>query len=195
MSAYSENYDVEESMFEDFSSDELSLPAFLRPGKKISVPGAGLVSATLNTPKGPAKLNLPAAVPTQTQFRQLESAVNAQTQRINAVQAELARVRRELAVRRREQAGFGSTSMLMPLLMQKKLREDLEGHTHVGNSAAPVMPASSGSSLSSMLPLLLMMPGMFGGSSSAGGSNTTASGSESADAMSPLMMMILLDAL
>ena len=189
MSAYSESYDVEESMFEDFSSDELTLPGFLRPGKKISVPGAGLVSATLNTPKGPAKLNLPAAVPTQTQFRQLESAVNAQTQRINALQAELVKVRRELVIRRREQAGLGSSNMLMPLLMQKKLREDLEGHTHVGAAAAAVMPATSGGSLSSMLPLLFMMPGMFGGQ------NTTASKEESQDAMSPLMMMILFDAL
>lgn len=190
MSAYSESYDVEESDFEEFSSDELTLPPFLRPGKKISVPGSGLVSATLNTPKGPAKLNLPAAVPTQTQFRQLESALNAQTQRLNAVQAELVKVRRELVVRRREQMGMGSTNMLMPLLLQKKLRDDLDGHTHAGSSAAAVMPASSGGALSSMLPLLLMMPGMFGGSGTNTGSNT-----DSQDAMSPLMMMILFDAL
>lgn len=188
MSAYSESYEGEESVFEDFSSDELSLAGFLRPGKKISVPGSGLVSATLNTPKGPAKLNLPAAVATQTQFRQLESAVNAQTQRINAVQTELTKMRRELVLRRREQAGLGSTNMLMPLLLQKKLRDDLDGHTH-NTAGTAVMPATSGSSLSTMLPLLFMMPGMFGGS------NTAASSSESPDAMSPLMMMILFDAL
>ena len=189
MSAYSESYEVEESDFEEYSSDELSLPSFLRPGKKISVPGAGLVSATLNTPKGPAKLNLPAAVPTQTQFRQLESALNAQTQRLNAVQAELVKVRRELVIRRREQAGFGSTNMLMPLLLQKKLRDDLDGHTHSSTTGAAVMPTASGSSLSSMLPLLFLMPGMLGGSS------PSTSSAESQDAMSPLMMMILFDAL
>ena len=188
MSAYSDSYEVQESDFEEFSSDELSLPPFLRPGKKISVPGAGLLSATLNTPKGPAKLNLPAAVPTQTQVRQLESALNAQTQRLNAVQAELAKVRRELVIRRREQAGFGS-NMLMPLLLQKKLRDDLDGHTHSSATGPAVMPTASGSSLSSMLPLLFLMPGMLGGSS------TTASSTESQDAMSPLMMMILFDAL
>ena len=188
MSAYSDSYDGEESVFEDFSSDEFSLAGLLRPGKKISVPGAGLVSATLNTPKGPARLSLPAAVATQTQFRQLESAVNAQTHRLNAVQAELAKMRRELLARRREQAGLGSTSMLMPLLLQKKLRDDLDGHTH-NTAGSAVMPTTSGSSLSAMLPLLFMMPGMFGGS------NTAASGAESPDAMSPLLMMILFDAL
>jgi len=41
----------------------------------VFAPG-GLVSATLHTPKGPAKLNLPSPVPTLTQFRTLEQALN-----------------------------------------------------------------------------------------------------------------------
>ena len=194
MSAYSESYDVEESSFEEFDSgDELSWPSILKPGKKVSVPGAGLLSATLNTPKGPAKLNLPTAVPTQTQFRQLESALNGQTQRLNAVQAELGKVRRELVIRRREQQGMGSSSMmsmLMPLLMNKKLKEELHGHTHAGSTAAAVMPASSSDAFSSLLPLLILAPGMLGGST------TTAASSREPDAFSnPIVMMILMDAL
>jgi hypothetical protein len=132
-------------------------------------------------------------VPTQTQFRQLESALNAQTQRLNAVQAELARVRRELVIRRREQQGMGSssmTSMIMPLLMQKKLKEDLQGHTHAGSTAAAVMPASSSDAFSSLLPLLLLAPGMLGGSTT-----TAASGKEPDAFSNPIVMMILMDAL
>jgi hypothetical protein len=193
MNGYSESYDFEESSFEDFDSDELKWPSFLRPGKKVSVPGAGLATATLVTPKGPAKLNLPTAVPTQTQFRQLESALNAQTARLNAVQAELVKVRRELVIRHREQQGMGSssmTSMLMPLLMQKKLKEDLEKHTHVGAPAAAVIPASSGDALTSLLPLLLLAPGMLGGSTT-----TAASGKEPDVFSNPIVMMMLMDAL
>lgn len=188
MSAYSESYEVDDSeFFEDFETTDEGLLGVVR--KRISVPGLGLKVATLNTPKGAAQLNLPAAVTTQTQFRQLEAAFNA---RMNAVQAELVKVRRELVIRRREQQGLGSssmTSMLMPLLLQKKLKEDLEGHTHVGSTAAAQIPAGSGGGLSSILPLLLLSPGMFGGSPATGSSST------GQDAMSPLMMMILFDAL
>ena len=197
MSAYSESYELEEGSFEDFDSDELSLPAFLRPGKRVSVPGAGLATATLVTPKGPAKLSLPTAVPTQTQFRQLESALNAQTQRLNAVQVELGKVRRELVIRRREQMGTGSSSMmsmLMPLLMQKKLKDEFDGHTHTGNNVTPTLSASSNDALTSLLPLLMFAPHMFGG----GGSNTGRAGSAGTeqDAFSnPIVMMILMDAL
>ncbi len=145
------------------------------------------MSATLQTPKGPARLNLPAALPTLTQFRALESVINAQSQRMNAVQAELMRVRRELAMRRREQQGMGSSSLLFPMLFQKKLRDDLEGHTHSANNVPPILPAGSGGGFSSLLPLLLLSPGMFGGSSSSGSSST------GQDTMSPLLMMMFLD--
>jgi hypothetical protein len=81
------------------------------------------------------------------------------------------------------------TSMLMPLLMNKKLKEELHGHKHDTTGAA-VMPASSSDALSSMLPLLMFMPGIFGGSS------TTAASSKEPDAFSnPIVMMILMDAL
>jgi hypothetical protein len=196
MNGYSESYDFEESSFEDFDSDELSLPSFLRPGKKVSVPGAGLISATLNTPKGPAKLSLPTPVPTQTQFRQLESALNAQTQRLNAVQAEMAKMRRELVIRRREQTGQGSSSMmsmLMPIMLNKKLKDDLAKHTHVGAAAAAVIPESSSDAFSSILPLLMFAPGILGG----GGSTSTgrASGNEQDAFSNPFVMMMLMDAL
>lgn len=191
MSAYAESYDAEESSFEDFdATDELSLPPFLRPGKKVSVPGAGLLSATLNTPKGPAKLSLPTPVPTQTQFRQLESALNAQTQRLNAVQSEMAKMRRELVLRRQGQGSSGMMSMLMPLLMQKKLKDDFLGHTHTALNAAPALPASSSDALSSLLPLLMLSPGLLGGSSS-----TTGSSREPDIFSNPLVMMMLFDVL
>ena len=185
MSGYADSYDVEESSFEDFdSTDELTLPSFLRPGKKVSVPGTGLLSATLNTPKGPAKLSLPTPVPTHTQFRQLESALNAQTQRLNAVQAELARLRR------RQPQGSGMMGMLMPLLMHKKLKEDFLEHTHSANNTKPTPPAASSDPLTSLLPLLMLAPGMLGGSSS------NPSSSKESDLFSnPLVLMMLFDAL
>jgi hypothetical protein len=195
MNGYSESYDFDESSFEDFDSDELSLPSFLKPGKKVSVPGAGLISATLNTPKGPAKLSLPTSVPTHTQFRQLESALNAQTQRLNAVQAEMAKMRRELVIRR-QQTGQGSSSMmsmLMPMMLNKKLKDDLAKHTHAGDTAAAVIPESSSDAFSSILPLLMFAPGILGG----GGSTSTsrASGNEQDAFSNPFVMMMLMDAL
>jgi hypothetical protein len=192
MSAYSESYDVEESSFEEFDgSDELSLP-FFKPGKKVSVPGTGLLSATLNTPKGPAKLNLPTAVPTQTQFRQLESALNAQTQRVNAVQAELVKVRRELVLRRRDQAGMGSSSMmsmLMPMLIQKKLKD----HRHNATTGVVEFPAGSSDSLTTLLPLLMFAPNMFGGGSNQ--ARTASAGGEQDAFSNPFMMIMLMEAL
>lgn len=190
MSAY-ESYEAEEMDFsESFdTTDELALPSFLRPGRKVSVPGTGLVSATLNTPKGPARLSLPTAVPTQVQFRQLESALNASNVRLNAVQTELAKMRRELLLRRQGPGSSNMMSMLLPLIMQKKLKEDLVGHTH-GTSTDPAVIKDSGDSFSTLLPLLFLMPGMMGGSS------TTASTSKEPDLFSnPLVMMILFDAL
>jgi hypothetical protein len=54
MEAYDE-VDAVES-FDDFESTAEAFP--FRPGRKVFAPG-GLASATLHTPKGPAKLNLP----------------------------------------------------------------------------------------------------------------------------------------
>ena len=194
MNGYSESYDFEESSFEDFDSDELTLPSFLKPGKKVSVPGAGLISATLNTPKGPAKLSLPTSVPTHTQFRQLESALNAQTQRLNAVQAEMAKMRRELIIRRREQSGMGSSSMmsmLMPIMLNKKLKDQFDTHTHPGNDKPPSPQAASNDTLSSLLPIMLIMPGMLGGSTA----KTAGAGGEQDILSNPFVLMMLIDAL
>lgn len=188
MSGYSDSYEFDESDFyEDFDAGDEAVKFGFRPAKKISVPGAGLLSATLQTPKGPARLSLPSAVPTHTQFRQLEAALNAQSQRMNAVQAELVKVRRELTIRRRDQSGLGSTSMLFPLLMQKKLRDDLEGHTHATAGSTPTLPTSTSGGLSSMLPLLLLSPGLFGGATP--GSPTGAAGMQ--DGLSPLLLMMM----
>jgi len=182
-----EEYEFEESeFFEDFETTDEVRRGF-RPARRVFVPGGGLTSATLHTPKGPARLNLPAAVPTLVQLRALESVINAQSQRINAVQGELVRVRRELATRRREQQGQGSSSLILPLLLQKKVRDDLEGHTHLPTGPA-VLPAGTSGGFSSFLPLLLLSPGLFGGSSASG-----SSGGGQENMMSPLLLMMILD--
>jgi hypothetical protein len=193
MNGYSESYDFEESSFEDFDGDELSLPSFQKPGKKVSVPGAGLISATLNTPKGPAKLSLPTPVPTHTQFRQLESALNAQTQRLNAVQAEMAKMRRELLIRRRDQQGGSSSmmSMLMPIMLNKKLKDQFDTHTHPANDKPPSTQTASKDTLSSLLPILFIMPGMLGGSTA----KTAGAGSEQDILSNPFVLMMLMEAL
>jgi hypothetical protein len=185
MTAYAEAYEVDESeFFEDFETTDEARLGF-RPARRVSVPGTGLTSATLNTPKGPARLNLPAALTTVTQFRQLEAALNAQTQRVNSMQAELVRVRRELAARRRDQLGQGSGSLLFPLLLQNKLRAELEGHTHSSNNAKPTLPTAPGGGFSSLLPLLLLSPGILGGTPATGSSST------SQETMSPLLLLLL----
>ena len=174
-------YDVELSeLMEDF---EVSDEAMRRPVRIVrpSLQGA-LSSATLHTPRGPATLNLPAPVATLAQFRTLEQAVNANTQRLNTVQAELMRVRRELVIRRRGQQGM-SSSMLLPVLLLQQLRGDLEGHTHAALNAPPVLPGGRGG-FASILPLLLLLqPGIFGGSS--GGQDSSGLG------MSPLLLAFL----
>jgi hypothetical protein len=184
MEAYDE-VDAVES-FDDFESTAEAFP--VRPGRKVFAPG-GLASATLHTPKGPAKLNLPSPVATLTQFRTLEQALNANTQRVNAVQTELARVRRQLALRPRDSQGQNPMMMLLTLIGQKKLRDDLVGHTHTAVDKPPVLPAASGDGFSSFLPLLLLQPGMFGQS----GAGSSSSGAQ--ETMSPLMMMVMLDLL
>jgi hypothetical protein len=183
MTAGMESFD-EVDMVESFDEFDGAAEAVFpfRPGRKVFAPG-GLASATLHTPKGPAKLNLPSPVPTLTQFRTLEQALNANTQRVNLVQNELTRVRRELALRRGDPQGQNSLSMF--LLM--KLSKDFKTHTHTANNTAPTVPTDS---FSSMLPLLMLQPGIFGQTSAA-----SPGGSSTQDAMSPIMMMVLMDAL
>jgi hypothetical protein len=151
---------------------------------KIFVPG-GLSSATLNTPKGPAKLNLPSAVPTLQQYRTLEQAVSATNSRLAAATADLARLRQELAAQRQWGGGGGGMGLLFPLLLQKQLQDDLEGHTHVGSTAAAVLPTGGSGFSSLLLPLMLLQPGMFG--QSAPGAPPGGQ-----DQMSSMMMMFLM---
>jgi hypothetical protein len=146
----------------------------------VRIPG-GLVSATLNTPKGPAKLNLPAAVPTLTQYRTLEQVVNANNQRITA---QLAHLTRQVAAS--SQQGIGGIGM-MPLLMGLMAKKRFDSHVHEAEGAPPLPAAGGGDSFSSLLPLLLLQPNLLGG---LGGSGTSASGSQ--DAMSPLLTMFVL---
>lgn len=153
------------------------------PGRRIFAPG-GLSSATLNTPKGPARLSLPSPVPTLAQYRTLEQTVNSLTQRLNATNTQLLQVRREQAVRARDQGGMGMSGMLLALLSTRKLREGLEEHTHGSGPAATIPDGDS--KLDALLPILLLQPNLFGGSSSGQG------GTGSQDAMSPLMMILML---
>jgi hypothetical protein len=172
--------DMVESFDEFDSGAEAALPFGL--GKKVFAPG-GLASATLHTPKGPAKLNLPSPVATLKQYRTLENALNANTQRVNLVQNELARVRRELAIRRSDPQSQNMMSMF--LLM--KLSKDFKGHTHESLDDPPTIDADS-SGFSSLLPLLMLQPNLFGQS----GASTPVSGTQ--DAMSPLMLMVMMEA-
>ena len=175
------------SNYEDFEFASEAAVRDHRRGQppRIFVPG-GVSSATLTTPKGPAKLNFPAAVPTLQQYRTLEQAVSSTNARLSAAAADLARMRQELVAQRQGGQG-GMMSMMFPLMMQRQLREDLEGHTHTGGgTGAAVMPTSSGSSFSTLLPLMMMQPGMFGGS----GVGSGASGGQ--DGMSQMMMMFVM---
>lgn len=181
------------SNYEDFEFASEAAVRDHRRGQppRIFVPG-GVSSATLTTPKGPAKLNFPAAVPTLQQYRTLEQAVSSTNARLSAAAADLARMRQELAAQRLGGQG-GMMSMMFPLMMQRQLQEDLEGHTHggvttgTGATKAATMPISSGgSNFSSLLPFIMMQPGMFGGSVAASG----ASGGQ--DGMSQMMMMFVM---
>lgn len=181
-----EEVDSFESFEEATSADEFRLLNFKKP---LRAPG-GLSTATLNTPKGPAKLTLPSSVATLTQYRTLESAVNALTARLNTTTAQVAQLRKELVAAKAAQlgAGGGMSGMLFSLLGQKKLRDDLDEHTHPGNDKPPQFTSDSGG-LDSLLPLLLLQPNVFGGQP-AGTPGTTGQ-----EAMSPLLMLILLDLL
>lgn len=168
MTAVAEAYETDYEFSESFDEMELAEEAArgrFRPAKRVFFPGA-LTSATLHTPKGPATLNLPSPVPTLNQFRALEQTVNGTSARINAVQTALARITREVGARRRDQSSQSMMMMMFALLGQKKLRDDLAGHTHSGSDAKAVLPtSSSGSSLTSILPfILLTQPNAFGGS-------------------------------
>jgi len=120
---------------------------------------------------------------TEAQFRALEQAVNAQGQRLNAVTAELASVRRDIM--RRTEQGASSTSFILPLLMFRKLSDELEGHTHAAAGNA-VLPTSTTGTASGFLPLMFLMPGLFGGS---GTSGATPGGS---DSLNPFLLVMLL---
>jgi hypothetical protein len=168
--------------FDEFDGGAEASVAF-RPGRKIFAPG-GLASATLHTPKGPAKLNLPSPVPTLTQFRTLEQALNANTQRLNLAYNELARVRRQLAVRRAD-----PQTNMMSMFLMLKLSKDFKQHKHKASDGTVDLPADSGG-LSSFLPLLMLQPNLFG---------QPASGSATPGAQdpmsSPIMMFVLMDLL
>jgi hypothetical protein len=182
--AYESDYEFSESVDEMELTEEAVRGRF-RPARKVFFPGS-LSSATLHTPKGPATLNLPSPVPTLTQFRALEQTVNGTSARLNAVQAALARITREVAARRRDQQSQATMFMMFSLLTQRRLRDDLAGHTHEGSDAHAVLPAG-GSSFSSILPFIfLMQPGALGGS--AAGQDSGGLGG-----ISPLLLLLLLD--
>jgi hypothetical protein len=129
---------------------------------------------------------MPTPVATAAQLLALQQAMNANTQRLNEV---LARVRREIALRPR-----GQGQNMLPLILTLKLQQDLKGHTHTGNNTPPTFPTASGGGLSSGLPLILLfMPGLFGQFTGGSSSGTQSSGTQ--DAMSPLLMLVLLDLL
>ena len=165
-------------------ADEAARQPFA-PGRRVFVPG-GIASATLRTPKGDAKLNLPAPVPTLAQFRALEQALNGVTQRLNATNTQLLQVRRELAASKANQLGSGPAGLLFPLIMQKQLREELEAHTHTANNTAPTIPASSGGGFDALLPILLLSPNVFGGGTGA------TPGAAQSDSMSQLLPLLLI---
>jgi hypothetical protein len=165
--------------FGTFESSEEAIRPF-GPAGRVFVRG-GLSTATLNTPKGPATLNLPSPVPTLPQFRALEQAVNTNNQRVTA---ELARLSREVAAR--SQQGIGGIGM-MPLLIGLMAKNRFDNHVHEEDGSKPLAAADGGDSFSAFLPLLLLQPGLLGG---LGGSRTSGSGSQ--DAISPLLMILLL---
>jgi hypothetical protein len=175
----------EESDFqESFDGLELADEAsILQAGVgKFRIPG-GLASATLVTPKGPARLNLPSPVPTLTQFRTLEQAVQANAAALRAANAEIQRLRRELVARRRTDAGQSSNGLLLTLLSQRHMRDDLEDHTHVNPPAGQAV-VSQDRGIASLLPLLLLTQGGLGQTGSGGPSQ---GGTES---MLPLLLIL-----
>jgi hypothetical protein len=155
-------------------ADEATRP--FGPAGRVFVRG-GLSSATLHTPKGPATLNLPSPVPTLAQFRALEQAVNANNQRITA---ELARLRSQVSAS--PQQGIG----MMPLLFGLIAKNRFDTHVHETGGSPPVPATNGDSGFGMLLPLLLFQPGILG----SGGSRAPGSGQQ--DAISPLLMVLVL---
>jgi hypothetical protein len=188
MNGSMEGYDEVEAIegFDDFeSTGEARFRPGIRPGRTVVAPGV-VRTAQLDTPRGRATLTMPAPVVTLAAHQALVQAVNANTQQINNV---LAHVRREIALRPRDQG-----QNMLPLILTLKLQQDLKGHTHTGNNIPPTFPTTSGGGLSSGLPLILLfMPGLFGQFTGGSSSGTQSSGTQ--DAMSPLLMLVLLDLL
>jgi hypothetical protein len=186
MNGFMEGYDEVEAIegFDDFeSTGEARFRPSIRPGRRVVAPGV-VTSAKLDTPRGQATLTMPAPVVTLAAHQALVQAVNANTQRMNEV---LARVRRELALRPRDQG-----QNMLPLILTLKLQQDLKGHTHTGNNTPPTFPTASGGGLSSGFPLILLfMPGLFGQFTGGSSSGTQSSGTPS-DPMQQVMMMLLL---
>jgi hypothetical protein len=166
--------------FGSFETSEEAIRPF-GPAGRVFVRG-GLSTATLNTPKGPATLNLPSPVPTLPQFRALEQAVNTNNQRVTA---QLAQLSRQVAARS-QQGGIGGIG-IMPLLIGLMAKKRFDTHVHAENNEPPTTAAGGDSGFSAFLPFLLLQPGLLGGQ---GGSAASASGGQ--DAMSPLLMILLL---
>jgi hypothetical protein len=145
----------------------------------VRVPG-GLITATLTTPKGPAKLNLPAPVSTLAQFRALEQVVNTNNQRVNA---QLAQLSRQVAAR--SQQGLAGIGMMPLLLVGMMAKNRFDHHVHVKDGPEPI--SANGDSFSAFLPLLLLQPNLLG---SLTGSASSAPGSQ--EGISPLIMMLVL---
>ena len=176
MTAPMESYNEIDAV-EGFGNMEMSNEATrpFGPGGRVFVRG-GLSSATLNTPKGPATLNLPAPVPTLAQFRALEEAVNANNQRATA---QLAQLNRQVAAR--SQQGIG----ILPLLIGLMAKNRFDTHVHEQDGDPP-LPAAGGDGGSMLLPLLLLAPGILGGQST---SRSWTSGGQ--DSISPLLLILL----
>jgi hypothetical protein len=171
MEAYDEVDGVEG--FDDFESvrDHRSQPRMgVAPGGFAL---QGFRTARLDTPKGVATLTMPQAMATATDVQGL----------YRSLQADLARVRK-LALRPSDPQGLN----MMSLFLLMKLKKDLEEHTH-DSGPKPTFDSASTGGFSSFLPLLMLQPGLFGGVS--GFSSTQSSTTQ--DAMSPLMLMILMD--
>jgi hypothetical protein len=97
---------------ESFDEFESTDEAVRRPGRPVPVSRVGVQTGTLLTPDNRRlSLTLPASVFTLQQGQMLQQALNANTLKINAIQAELAR-RRRLA-----SSGTQSASPLMGLFL------------------------------------------------------------------------------
>ena len=77
---------------------------------------------------------------------------------------------------------------MMPLLLIGMMAKNrFDNHVHEENGEPPTKAADGGDGISAFLPLLLLQPNLLG---SLTGSRTSASGGQ--DAISPLLMMLVL---